>query len=210
MDDRRSRNEFKVAEDIRARMLLAAGQIGQRSRELNENQLFKAFLAIGTAKRIVCSGVGKSGFVAQRTAELLAEIGVDASFEHPVEVLHGSLGRLRRADLLWVFSFSGTGDVVRLVQMAGIKSLGVFGTEGSDLEAIVDLPIDVGGVDETDHLGVIPTTSSMLMQAVADSLCMSLAEKRGLTQRELSSNHPGGWIGEKYHTPRVDKYLNAR
>src|SRR5476651_2589876 len=48
---------------------------------------------------VVVTGVGKSGLVGQRISASFASTGTTSHFLHPVEALHGDLGRVRRNDV---------------------------------------------------------------------------------------------------------------
>jgi arabinose-5-phosphate isomerase len=41
--------------------------------------------------KIVCTGIGKAGFVAQKFAAVLCSTGTPAVFIHPAEAAHGDL-----------------------------------------------------------------------------------------------------------------------
>src|ERR1051325_145422 len=65
---------------------------------------------------LVISGIGKSGLVGQRLSASFASTGTPSHFLHPVEALHGDLGRVRRNDVALLLSYSGeTDELVRLL-----------------------------------------------------------------------------------------------
>ena len=81
-------------------------------------------LLVNCNGRVVCSGMGKAGLIADKVSATLASTGTPSFFLHPAEALHGDLGRLRREDACIVFSNSGESDeVVRL--LGPLKSIGV-------------------------------------------------------------------------------------
>lgn len=61
---------------------------------------------------IFVSGVGKSGFVAQKFALTLVSLGIRSLFLNPIDALHGDIGILGKGDLLLLFSKSGSSDEV--------------------------------------------------------------------------------------------------
>ncbi|MGZ3695793.1 MAG: SIS domain-containing protein, partial [Bdellovibrionota bacterium] len=65
--------------------------------------------------KVVVSGVGKSGNVAQKVAATLTSTGSMAVFLHPTEALHGDLGLLSPNDALIVFSHSGSSQEILLM-----------------------------------------------------------------------------------------------
>src|SRR5277367_880194 len=50
--------------------------------------------------RVVVTGMGKSGIIAQKIAATLSSTGTPAMFLHPAEAMHGDLGMVESKDLL--------------------------------------------------------------------------------------------------------------
>ena len=70
---------------------------------------------------IVCTGVGKSGFIAQKICQTLVSTGTKALYLSPTDALHGDIGILTQQDLLVCFSKSGnTDELLRLVPYAKV------------------------------------------------------------------------------------------
>src|SRR5580658_477094 len=66
--------------------------------------------------RVVVTGIGKSGLIAQKLVATFNSTGTPALFLHPAEALHGDLGMLAKGDLVLALSYSGeTEEIVRLV-----------------------------------------------------------------------------------------------
>src|ERR1700727_1589220 len=69
-----------------------------------------------TRGRVVVTGMGKSGIIAQKIAATLSSTGTPALFLHPAEALHGDLGMLTTGDLIIALSASGeTEETLRLL-----------------------------------------------------------------------------------------------
>jgi len=64
-------------------------------------------LLVEAPGRVLVSGVGKSGSIAQKVAGTLASTGTPALFLHPIEALHGDLGIVGDGDILLALSKSG-------------------------------------------------------------------------------------------------------
>src|ERR1700729_2681355 len=76
-----------------------------------------------TRGRVVVTGMGKSGIIAQKIAATLSSTGTPALFLHPAEAVHGDLGMLARGDVVIALSASGeTEEILRL--LANIKRIG--------------------------------------------------------------------------------------
>ena len=64
-------------------------------------------LLVGCSGRIFLTGMGKSGFIAQKLAATLSSTGSPSHFIHPAEAIHGDLGMLVAGDMLVAISNSG-------------------------------------------------------------------------------------------------------
>ncbi len=70
---------------------------------------------------ILFTGVGKSGFIAQKISQTLVSTGTKAVFLNPTDALHGDLGIVSKEDLVVLFSKSGnTEELIRLVPFAKV------------------------------------------------------------------------------------------
>jgi arabinose-5-phosphate isomerase len=66
--------------------------------------------------RVVVTGMGKSGIIAQKIAATLSSTGSPALFLHPAEAVHGDLGVLMPGDVVVALSASGeTEEILRLL-----------------------------------------------------------------------------------------------
>ena len=66
--------------------------------------------------RVVVTGMGKSGVIAQKIAATLSSTGSPALFLHPAEAVHGDLGVLMPGDVVVALSASGeTEEILRLL-----------------------------------------------------------------------------------------------
>ena len=73
---------------------------------------------------ILFTGVGKSGFIAQKISQTLVSTGTKAVFLNPTDALHGDLGIVSKHDLVVMFSKSGnTEELIRLVPYAKVGYL---------------------------------------------------------------------------------------
>jgi arabinose-5-phosphate isomerase len=151
--------------------------------------------------RVVVTGMGKSGIIAQKISATLASTGTPSLFLHPVEAVHGDLGRIVKGDVVLVISYSGdTAEILALVPQ--VKRLGsplvaVTGNPRSALAQAADVNLDVSIRQEACPLGLAPTASTTAALAMGDALSMALIERRGFTVEDFAVLHPGGRIGKK-------------
>ncbi len=70
----------------------------------------------GNRGRVVVTGMGKSGIIAQKIAATLSSTGTPALFLHPGEAVHGDIGGLATGDVVIALSASGeTEEILRLL-----------------------------------------------------------------------------------------------
>jgi len=151
--------------------------------------------------RVVVTGMGKSGIIAQKISATFASTGTPSLYLHPVEAIHGDLGRIVKGDAVLAVSNSGdTGEILSLVP--AVKRLGSFlvsltGNPRSPLAAASDAYLDVSIREEACPLGLAPTASTTAALAMGDALAMALIERRGFTVDDFAVLHPGGQLGKK-------------
>jgi arabinose-5-phosphate isomerase len=67
-----------------------------------------AVAALAAAEgRVIVTGIGKSGHIAQKIAATFASTGTPAFFVHASEASHGDLGMITRDDVIVAMSWSG-------------------------------------------------------------------------------------------------------
>ncbi|MDD5506229.1 MAG: SIS domain-containing protein, partial [Candidatus Omnitrophica bacterium] len=58
--------------------------------------------------RVVVSGMGKTGIIAQKLSATLASTGTPSLFLHTAEAIHGDLGKVTADDIIVILSNSGS------------------------------------------------------------------------------------------------------
>jgi arabinose-5-phosphate isomerase len=153
------------------------------------------------AGRVVATGMGKSGIIAQKISATLASTGTPSLFLHPAEAIHGDLGRIVKGDALLAVSYSGdTEEIVGLLpwlKRLGSPVIALTGNARSPLAQAADVHLDVSVRAEACPLGLAPTASTTAALAMGDALSMALLERRGFTVDDYAVLHPGGHIGKK-------------
>ena len=161
--------------------------------------------------RVVVTGLGKSGIIAQKLSATFASTGTPSLYLHPVEAIHGDLGRIVKGDAVLAVSNSGdTAEILSLVP--AVKRLGsplitLTGNPRSPLAAASDVHLDVSIREEACPLGLAPTASTTAALAMGDALAMALIERRGFTMDDFAVLHPGGRLGKKLL--RVEDVMHA-
>lgn len=176
-------------------------------------EIFRYLKNIGG--NLVISGVGKSGIIAQKMASTFNSLGLPSFFLHPVEALHGDLGRVRKDDVMMIISKSGsTEELSKLLNLMNLPKnslIGLLGDINSPLSQRCALVFDCSVKREACINGLAPTTSSTLSMAIGDAIAVVYEMFVGLSKEEFAENHPGGILGKSLRLkvknlmwPRVD------
>ena len=158
-------------------------------------------LLAATQGRIVLSGMGKSGHIANKIAATFASTGAPALFVHPAEASHGDLGMITEADTLLMLSNSGEtpelADLVNYATRFHIPLVAIVGRVPSTLADAATVALVLPDEPEAGTLGLAPTTSTIMMLALGDALAVALLERKGLTAEDFKLYHPGGKLGRR-------------
>ena len=158
-------------------------------------------LLLKTEKRVIVTGIGKSGHVARKVAATLAATGSPAFFIHPAEAAHGDLGMLMPGDCLLAFSNSGAtpelSSIIAHASRLSIPIISVASRLDSPLARQADVHLSLPRIDEACPVRIAPTTSTTMMLALGDALAIAVMRLRGITRHDLALLHPGGNIGRR-------------
>ncbi len=151
--------------------------------------------------RVVVTGMGKSGIIAQKIAATLNSTGTPAMFLHPAEALHGDLGMLMKGDVVIALSASGeTEEILRLLPMlkrVGDALISFCCETGSTLGVNSDVTLDCSVPQEACGLGIAPTASTTAMLALGDALAVAISLRKGFLLEDFADLHPGGKLGRR-------------
>jgi arabinose-5-phosphate isomerase len=151
--------------------------------------------------RVILTGMGKSGFIANKIAATLASTGTPAFFLHPAEGIHGDLGMVVKGDVVVAISNSGeTAEIVSLLpsmKRLGVKLISLVGNVNSTLGKMSDICLDVSVAEEACPLGLAPTASTTAALAMGDALAIVLLQARGFKKEDFALFHPGGALGRR-------------
>lgn len=149
---------------------------------------------------IFFTGVGKSGFVAQKISQTLVSLGIKSGFLSPVDALHGDIGILSSKDLLVLFSKSGNSEeLLKLVPCAkakGVYLVSVTSVRPNGLMRLCDLDVHLPLQRELCPFDLAPVTSTAIQMVFGDTVAIALMGAKNMTKEEYASNHPAGRIGK--------------
>jgi arabinose-5-phosphate isomerase len=153
----------------------------------------------GCRGNIVVSGVGKAGIVGEKISATMASVGTPSIFLHPVEAVHGDLGRVRPDDIVLLLSFGGeTDEMIRLITLLkqqAIKTIAITGNCDSRLAKHSDIVLCIGKLKEACPLGAAPTVSTTCMLALGDAVALTVMKAREFSKEDYARYHPGGSLG---------------
>jgi arabinose-5-phosphate isomerase len=151
--------------------------------------------------RVVVTGMGKSGIIAQKIAATLSSTGSPALFLHPAEAVHGDVGVIMPGDVVIALSASGeTEEILRLLATLKRKgdALVSFSCNlGSTLAQASDVALDCGVEREACGLNLAPTASTTTMLALGDALAIAVSLRKGFRAEDFAELHPGGKLGKR-------------
>jgi len=153
-----------------------------------------------TEGKVITTGIGKAGHIAKKFAATLCSTATPADFLHPAEAAHGDLGLVSKNDVIVAFSTSGKSvEVLEMLELSrhlGVsKIIGITSHPDSELRGTSDLVLDMGIMDEPCPLGLTPSATMAVMNAISDALALALLEEKGVTREEYGLRHHGGYLG---------------
>lgn len=150
---------------------------------------------------IVLTGVGKSGYIAQKIAQSLTASGIAAFFLSPLDALHGDIGMVRTGATVLLLSKSGaTDELVALIPFLRARQARIVAcvcqeksTLAQKAEHVIVLPL----LEEVGLHGYTPTTSCVLQLIWGDIFSTFLQALSGACVEEFAKNHPYGQLGRR-------------
>lgn len=161
--------------------------------------------------KILVTGAGTSGAIANRAAHNLSVVGTPAFYLPPSDGLNGGLGVLGADD--WVLALSKGGGSAELNEFcrraktlcAGVVS--VTADPRSELATLSDWVLRLTVAEDADLGGIVATGSSLATAALTDALVEVCRAARGYGWDRLLYTHPSGAVGRDAQTTlaRLDR-----
>ncbi|PSJ46707.1 D-arabinose 5-phosphate isomerase [Zobellella endophytica] len=151
--------------------------------------------------KVIVTGMGKSGHIANKIAATLASTGTPAFFVHPGEASHGDLGMIGPHDVVLALSNSGESDeilsLLPVLKRRGLKLICMTGNPDSTMAREAEVHLCTRVAQEACPLGLAPTASTTATLVMGDALAVALLEARGFTADDFALSHPGGALGKR-------------
>ena len=159
---------------------------------------------IAVAGKVVTTGSGTSGIMAERLAHLLSVCGTPAVYLPSMDALHGGMGAITPSDLVVAISKTGqSGELTSLVERLGRRGIHVvavtespdspFATAASSVAALPPTPSDADPGD------MIAMASTLAVGAWSDAVAVVTMSMRGHTLGDVVDGHPAGGVGARGH-----------
>ncbi len=169
-------------------------------------------LILACTGRVVVTGMGKSGHIANKLAATFSSTGTPAFFMHPGEASHGDLGMITKQDVVIAISHSGhTQELIILlpiIKRLGVPLITLTGHPDSLLATSARVNLDISIDKEACPLGLAPTTSTTVSLVMGDALAIALLQAKGFSAEDFALSHPGGILGKRLLL-RIDEVWNS-
>lgn len=150
--------------------------------------------------RLVLSGMGKSGIIAQKISATMASTGCPSFYLHPADALHGDLGMVMADDTALILSNSGESEeIVKLIPnltRLGISIGAITAKPNSSLGKAANWCFTYKmPKGEGCPFNFAPMASTTLQLVWGDLLATYHMLESGFTLERFTQFHPGGSIG---------------
>ena len=162
----------------------------------------RAVRAIGACRgRIILTGIGKSGIVANKIAATLTSTGTPAMYIQAAEALHGDLGIVSAADVLVAVGKSGeSGELnalLPIVKKMGATIIAITGSASSRMARFADIVLELKIPREACPLNLAPTSSTTASLVLGDAIAVALMKLKKVSAADFARHHPGGQLGKR-------------
>ncbi|MCD8331310.1 MAG: KpsF/GutQ family sugar-phosphate isomerase, partial [Oscillospiraceae bacterium] len=151
--------------------------------------------------KVVLTGMGKPGHIAEKPAATFASLGTPSFYLHPGEAMHGDLGMVSENDLVIAISYSGESDeIIRILpnlKLIGAALVGITANQNSSLARAADVVQVLPEFDEACYLGLAPTSSTTVELCYGDALAVVASGVYGFKDTDFGRFHPAGSLGKK-------------
>ena len=158
-------------------------------------------LIFNSPGKVVLTGMGKSGLIAQKIASTMVSTGTPAMYLHPAEAMHGDIGIVSKDDIIIAISKSGESEeltaLLPTIRRIGAKLVLISANGKSSLARESDVLLLTPIVEEACPLNMAPTCSTTAALAVGDALSITLMKLRNFQPDDYALYHPGGQLGKR-------------
>ncbi len=151
--------------------------------------------------KVILTGVGKSGLIANKIAATMVSTGTPAVFVHGSEGMHGDIGIVGPHDVVVAVGKSGESDellaILPFIRKIGARIISITAQAESTLAKNSDLVLVTPIREEACPLNMAPTCSTTVALVLGDALAMALMKLRQFEPTDFALYHPGGQLGKR-------------
>ena len=193
--------DAEIRSELRRVLRLEARTLAKLESAVDASYLRAVRLLARCRGKVIVTGVGKSGFVAQKIAATMSSTGTPAMALDPTEALHGGLGLVQKGDVIVAVGKSGESDELNAL-LPRLRALRVpvvaltanpKSTLAKASAVVVVTPVET----EACPMNLAPTCSTTAALAVGDALAVALMKLRGFGRENFAQNHPAGRLGKR-------------
>ncbi|MBI5625518.1 MAG: KpsF/GutQ family sugar-phosphate isomerase [Elusimicrobia bacterium] len=206
--NKKGKNGIDIAAEIRRVVGMEAEALSRLKASVDSSCEKAVRWMLECRGKIVLTGVGKSGLVAQKVAATLSSTGTPALYLPCSEAAHGSLGVVSRLDIVLALGKSGESDELNLllpsIRSIGARIIAVTAEPKSTLGRHADLVLRTPVEDEACPLNLAPTCSTTAALALGDALAVALMKLRDFKSEHFALVHPAGRLGRRLRLKVAD------
>ena len=159
--------------------------------------------------KVVTTGSGTSGIMAERLAHLLSVCGTPAVYLPSMDALHGGMGAITSADLVIAISKTGKSrELTDLVERLARRDVHVVALTESPTSPFAAAAGSVAVLPPTptdaDPGDMIAMASTLAVGAWGDAVAVLTMSLRGHTIADVIDSHPAGGVGVRERRPDDD------
>ena len=150
--------------------------------------------------RVIVTGIGKSGHIANKISATLSSTGTPSHFIHATEASHGDLGGITSKDCILAISNSGQtselNGIIGYAKRFNIPLLSISANKKGILYSKSTYGILFKKPIEACPHNLAPTSSTTITLIIGDAIAITLLKMRGFKESHFKKFHPGGSIGK--------------
>ncbi|HEY5320590.1 MAG TPA: SIS domain-containing protein, partial [Galbitalea sp.] len=164
--------------------------------------------------KVITTGTGTSGIMAERFAHLLAVSGTPAFYLPCLDALHGGMGSITKGDHVIAISKGGkSAELIELVTRLTARDIPVIALTEDATSPFALVATTIAHVQtwpkDADPGGLIAMGSTLVSGAWGDALASTLMRLRDHRWSDVLDIHPGGYVGSQTELPEEITIENA-
>jgi arabinose-5-phosphate isomerase len=166
-----------------------------------DNNFYLAVKKIYETKgKVIVTGIGKSGHIANKISATLSSTGTPSHFIHATEASHGDLGSISKNDCILALSNSGQTNelngIINFAKRFNITLISISSNKKGILYLKSDYKIYYKKPLEACPNNLAPTSSTTIQLILGDAIAITLIKMKGFKKSHFSNLHPAGNLGK--------------